>query len=234
MTMSTQPKMFTLSLALAVACAGLAGVGSSAVQAAVSYKYATDITALNLLPGESGSVNLYLVETTTDSSTSRLANESGLSSAYVGVTYVPPGVPLASPSTISSISADTAIFNDIAGPDEIVAGDHLSAFVREYVDIAQPTGPSGTLIGPGIRHVFLGTVVVLGGNSGGTTTFQVGDNPITDDTVTIDGYANPLDAGGAIAPATFTVTIPVPEPTIGTACILLAPGLMAARRRRHG
>lgn len=234
MTMTKQLKTLTLSLvAAAVFCVPFGS--TTTAFGAVTYKYATDVTALNLLPGQLAAVNLYLVETTTDASTSQLVSESGLSSAYVGVAYVtPPGSPLASPSTINSIAANVSLFNDIVPPDAIVAGDHTSAYIREYVDIAQPTGPTGDAdpAAAGVRQVFLGTVVVLGGTSGGTTTFRVGDDPVTDDTVTVDGYLTPLDASAAIAPASFTVTIPIPEPTAAAVVTLISCVATARRRRR--
>jgi hypothetical protein len=190
----------------------------------------TDVTAMSLLPGQTGSVNLYLVETVTDGSTSRLATEDGLSSTYVGVTYAPPVTPLASPSTIFSVAANVTDFNDIAGPDEVVAGDHTSGFIREYVDIAQPTGPAGVVLSPGVRQVFLGSVVVVGGSSGGTTTFTVGDDPVTNDTVTISGFANPIDAG-AIIHASFDVNVLVPEPASVLLAGIIALYPLAGRRR---
>jgi hypothetical protein len=227
MIMTTRFKTFASCLATVVAACGVA---PSASHAAISYQYMTDVTALSLLPGQTGSVNLYLVETVTDGTTSRLATEDGLSSAYVGVTYTPPATPLASPTTIFSVAANVGDFNDIAGPDQFVAGDHASGFIREYVDIAQPTGPAGVLLSPGVRQVFLGSVVVLGGSSGGTTTFTVADDPITNDTVTIDGYATPIDAG-SITPASFDVTVLVPEPaSVVTGGVMV---LYAITLRRH-
>jgi hypothetical protein len=179
-----------------------------------------------------------LVETVTGASVSRLVSEEGLSSAYVGVAYVPAPSPVVGHATITGLAANTADFNDIAGPDLAVAGDQNSGYVREYVDIAQPTGPSGTVVGAGVREVFLGSVTVVGGSSAGVTTFQVADDPVTNDIVTIDGYATPLDApvGGvsAIAPATFTVTANVPEPITALPAVAVLLGLMRNRPSRRG
>lgn len=220
--MKCKPRLLTLMTAVAAA-AWLA----PAAHAAIQFNYATDVASVTLAPGETRSVALYLVETVTGGTPSRLATEDGLSSASVHVAYVPSA--LADPSFIGSISANTTDFNDPVAPEEFVAGDSRSAHIREYLDISAPSGPMGT-DSAGVRQVLLGTVTVVGGLSDGVTTFEVRDIPVTNDTVTVSGFAAPLDPD--ILSTSFSVTVVVPEPASVLTCATLTAGLLAARKRR--
>ena len=205
-------------------------LGAAAAQAAIDFRYATDLDAITLMPGETASVSLYLVETTTAGTESRLVAESGLSSASVGVYYVPPSTPLASPATVRAIAANSVEFNDPAGAQELVSPDYASATLREFVDIFDPSGPTGTPGSiPGVRTVFLGTATIQAGNSEGVTTFSIADIPVTNDTVTIDNFASPLDP--LILPATLSVTVLVPEPASAAALgLFVLTGAVRPRR----
>lgn len=216
------------SVAIAAAVTLAAFGGGRTASGAVIYTYVADVSNVTLSPGQVSSISLYLVETTTGGSTSALVSEEGLFGSYVDVTYLP-GVPsLASPSFISGLSPNTTDFNDPSSPESSLSP--AFAYLRQITDVLAPSGPTGTEISPGVRQVYLGSVTVTGGTSGGVTTFRVGDDPAHNDTLTFDGAA-PIDVTPGIVSTTFTVTIPVPEPTAAAMVWLLGCAAITRRRR---
>jgi len=212
---------------LALAVAGVVLLLCPAAHGNSTYSFATDQALYTALPGETVTVNVYLMETTT-SGGSRLVDEWGLSSAQVTIQRsVEPPI---APAWISGYTANTAEFSDLISPWE---NQFLPSVLdlTQFVDIFAPSGPTGVGSG-GVRSVWLlDANILVGAAVGETTTFTVEDNPFFDETLTFLGL-DPLDP--EIASTEFSVTaVPEPMTVVATSMGLISLGVELLHRRRR-
>jgi len=214
-------------IACVVGTAALAGVA----RADVSLAFAWGQSSVEVLPGATVAVPLYLTETLTGSSSSILLSENGVSSVGVRVTRNAAQLPT-SPAflTLGGLSINTVDFFDssdpIFGPELAVSPSgnlaQLLMFARDAGVVGSPTSPS-------VRRLLLGTITFSAGSVvGETTVFSSGDYDLdTSDTVTWQNF-QVLD--DQITGSSISITTIVPAP--GSASGLVMVGLLAARRRR--
>ena len=134
-------------IACVVGTAALAGVA----RADVSLAFAWGQSSVEVLPGATVAVPLYLTETLTGSSSSILLSENGVSSVGVRVTRNAAQLPT-SPAflTLGGLSINTVDFFDssdpIFGPELAVSPSgnlaQLLMFARDAGVVGSPTSPS--------------------------------------------------------------------------------------------
>lgn len=223
----------SLVAAAVVLTAVLAG-GSA--RADVAYRYVAGTTGYTGNAGQSIVVPLFLEETVTSPSTSLLTGENGL--LGTGVRATRSGSVPSSPALLTAIASD-AIFTGIGTAPQVTT---TAAQISDTIASSATSGPTGSVVGTGVRRVPLGTVTLtLGSTLNQVTTFTL--SPFVNVDTTTGGntvtYANfyDLDATSA-SPAftgattsTFTATV-VPEPASVGLVGALAGGMLLVRRRR--
>lgn len=188
-------------------------------------------SSVDVLPGATAVVPLYLTETVTGGSSSLLARESGLSSVGVKVTRQSSSLPTR-PAILkhNGIALNTVDFFDMSDPVfspmlwVSPAGDtaQLLAFARD-------SGVIGTLESTNVRRILIGTMAFTAGNVGGETTrFSTGDYNLNSfDTVTWQNF-EVLDS--RIASSTLSINTVIPSPA--SALVFAMVGMGSLRRRR--
>jgi len=215
-------------MAWVIASVSLAGVASADVILTFNWGQ----SSVEVLPGATIAVPLYLTETLTGNSASILLFENGVSSVGVSVTRQASMLPT-SPAflTLGGLSINTIDFFDssdvIFGPELAVSP---SGNLAQMLMFARDEGVVGSPLSASIRRVLLGTITFRAGAvAGETTVFTSGDYVLTSsDTVT---WRNFQVLDGQIAGSTLSITTIIPAPT--SAAGLLIAGLLATRRRRY-
>lgn len=212
----------------------MVAVAATISHAQVVFSYFTDTPVIAKAPGESFSVNLYLLEEVSAGGVSILSAESGLFGA--GVTVSLESVGLTSPTQVTGVSSSSLF----AGGLNDTEFTPTSASIQESVDFFASAGVPGTSIGDGKRTVLLGSLsLVVGSTVGETSIFTIGPLPTLDGTISFtSGYqfdlASSVPAWPAAASTSLSVTA-VPEPIHGALCVsvlLLSAALLRRIRRQ--
>jgi len=249
---------------LAAAALGVLALAGPA-NAAVSYSYVTDAHGsspgtvnINVNPGETKGVKLYLLETLTGASTSLIAQDFGLvgGAARIERSAAAP----AGSSTLGTFVYNTTDFSGLNddpnapppnGPGNGVQTPTLLSFRETGPTSGQqplPGNTGGNAANAKASAVFLGVLNIVAGQPGSQATFTLSRiDPTTIngsfDTITAGSSfdldravsANPSYSGTAdpTNASSFTVTV-VPEPTFaGVAMVLGAAGTLIRRRRQQ-
>lgn len=206
----------------------LALAGTSA-RADYSYSFAVDQSSITLLPGETTTVNVYLVETVSNGDAPRLTDPAdGLLSAGVRLDFgVGAPVQVLAVGDITAGPDFTSPFNIADLPGDGTAG------LYEFVDFG--AAPAlGTVISPTSSRVLLGSFLLTGVSIGSAFDIKVMDfTPDLVETITAQGISLD-DPTTNIAAARIHVTgsRAVPEPASVALLLLGAGGLWAYRRRQ--
>jgi hypothetical protein len=193
--------------------------------AAVVFRFATDRTSYQVVPGGRVAVHVLLEEQIGPTDVSVLATEGGLFSAGLKLAPVPP---------LPTYPAAVAGLSDIVGDPGFTGGSlkNLSPLTLILNDgLFDEPGPIGDPAGNGIRQVHLASFTFTASTiPGQVTTIKVTDYDDfgkSSDTLTWPG----TELDNAITPGQFTITTVVPEP--GTGFTLLAVGLLASLGARR-
>jgi hypothetical protein len=205
--------------------AALALAAGSAAHGAVTFKYVTDSVWYGVTPNGTVGVNVYLQETVTAPSTSKLVAENGIYGFDVRMQRV------SGNALITGASANTAIFSQPLSPTyspslaQMASGVTQADMIMSALDMVGPTGASTG------GKILLGTFFIKG-DASGSSTFSVMDDPDFTSTVTNASEVSALDGAIAAQPRISTLSftiVAVPEPaTVG---LLAAGGLLLLRRR---
>jgi len=244
-------------VAAAVGVLTLAGQAN----AAVSYSYVTDAHAgqgpanIQLNVGETRSVKLYLLETLTGGSASIINSSGGMAGVGLRIQRTA-GAPAGS-SSLGALTYNTTDFSGPRSPSQGTAQQpDLFAFTETGpIDPTDPTTPPPVTGNAGNNAanarpnaVYLGSIQLIAGNAGSTTTFNLlpfdptavngsGDTITSTPQYDLDRAASaggaPSYTGTSANLSTLTVSV-VPEPTFaGVAMVLGAAGSMIRRRRQQ-
>ena len=181
-------------------------------------------------------MKLFLQETTTAGASSLFVGDAGLFNvgAQVGRT--------SGAATITGISYNTADFGG-GGNNSALGGGSVN--FQEGASVSSSSGPTGTVVSPGVRQELLATLTVTAGAVGNVSNFTLANHSGSGNTIT---YTNGFDldvngtnrtandgntyswagASGNVSPFTVTAT---PEP-VGAA-VFAAGALLLSRRRRR-
>jgi len=225
--------------AAAAACVlGLA----PATGAAISYRYVTDSPTYSAGPGALVPVKVYLQETLTGGSHSLLVGDGGLfnAGAAVGYAALPGSEGNGSPATLSTFAFDTSDFSGLTAQN--VAPDGSSLDFQEGVGGSASFGPMGIISAAG-RIQFLGTLTVEAGGAGNVSTFSLGQDGGSGNTITFknafdldfNGDGTAADGNtytwtgtdGAVSNFTVAAT---PEPSTPGLLAIAASAFLARRR----
>ncbi len=219
---------------------------------AIVYNYVTDQSSYT--GASTATVKVYLQETVSNGDSSLLAQTSGL---YVYGFYVNQSAgPTAGQSTIASYATSPTFTGNYAA--DLGPGPSANSFeVTATVPNGTTTGPTGTVVSPGVRQILLGTLTVntaaaatftlqslsnspgnLGGSDGNTATLPASgsyDLDVTDNGGKSGAAGVQTYTGGDSSSYTFTVAaVPEPRPMLLTG-LAAAVGLgVWVRRRRVG
>jgi hypothetical protein len=242
-----------------LALVALAGVLAQhgVARANISYTYVTDSSTYSAAAGASVTVQIFLNENLTGSSTSLESANNGM----VGAGYYVTKSSGDASAKITATSGNANNFNTTnpAAGDGFGSGESVSKQVatdgsaaRLLEGVNATTGPVGVATTFG-RQLLLGTVVITAGNAGTSTTYtletyknaptSLGGSGV--DGNTLDFSGNDYDVTGTdpttgqqytgandITAITFTVTA-VPEPSSILLCGLGACGLAWGAYRRY-
>ena len=248
---------------LAAAALGVLALAGPA-NAAVSYSYVTDAHTgptgtvdIQINPGQTKGVKLYLLETLSGGSPSLIAADGGLVGGAARIERS-----AAAPAGSSTLGTFTYNTTDFSGPSDDPSlpppftGNGVQTPTLVSFREAGPTAGAQPMPGNGggnaanvkASAVFLGVLNIVAGQTGSVATFNLGRiDPTTIngsfDTITTNNSYD-LDRASSAAPAyngtgdpanatSFTVTV-VPEPTFaGVAMVLGAAGTLIRRRRQQ-
>lgn len=214
-------------------CLGMLSVLGSTlpVMAAVTFRYNTDQQLYEAAPGEIVEVSVYLDETAIDGDASQLVTENGLES--VQATVRRGDELLTDPARIISAAANNLDFDDIDSPEPFSVSP-VGVNIVEFVDLFAIAGPIGQDLGNDTRRVLIMTLTLSAGSAiGETTSFEVFDDPLLEDTFTFDTgpLGHGLDVDPGIDPASFTITV-IPEPISGMWFLLCGMPMWLGRFNR--
>jgi hypothetical protein len=222
-------------------------------RAAIVYEFVTDQQNYTVNPGQTATVNIFLQETISGTSTSMIASLNGLYGAGFFVNQAGSSPTGAKPSPITAIAGNGTgsppnNFDGFTTPTlytNATTGAVTGASVVEQVNFNNNTGgPSGTTNGGSVSpdktvtRVFVGTLTLAAGDASSTTTYTLqsykyAPNGSSGNTLTfVNGYNLDLAAGDPSAPQQFTGTDafganggPAPY-TFGVAVAVPEPGSM--------
>lgn len=232
-----------------IAAACWAMIDFANARADVDYRYITDKTFYLVAPGNKATVSIYLQETVTGNSTSRIFSDGGLFGAAVMVTRVDgTGTIYGSPISglndfkiAGNVAPSPAGFGPIPTIQEQIPATPTQAGLVINADVpgGVADGPKFSSGGPGIRTILLGTVNVSGGNFSTTyrvTTYGGASNTITQTGTDLDFGTQVLNGytGAAVSPlGAYSFIVSVPEPGSVSLCGLLTCGVCVAGYRRR-
>jgi len=243
---------------VAAAALGVIALAGQA-KAAISYSYVTDspTNSIQVAPGSTTPVRLYLLETLTGGSTSLITADGGLLGGAMKITR-----DAAAPAGASSLGTFQYNTVDFGGPSDdpnpVPPTAPGSGVQTPTLVSFRQTGPlvgaqpqlgnaGGNAANAKAGAVFLGTLNIVAGTVGTTTTFNLlpiggsaagsGDTITSTNSYDLDvsqGTAGALSYTGTFAnPTALSVSV-VPEPTFaGIAMVVGAAGSMIRRRRQQ-
>lgn len=224
---------------------GAALLAAGQAQAGISYSYVTDQTSYSGAVGTTLSVNVYLLETLTGSSSSLITANSGLAAAGAGINVATGST---GSSTVKSFAENSSGFS-VNGGNYINQNGGNNAEFQELIGVSVPGVGLGNGNGATSQEVYLGTLTVTVG--AGTTKYDLSSltndtingalgGPGSDTTVTKNPVDN-LDASGATwtgadsaSDTVFSVNgaaVPEPSSVILTGFAVAGLALGAYRRR---
>lgn len=203
--------------------AALVAADPSRAEAAVTFDYVVSASNVELQPGETGMIDLFIRETVSGDDTSLLVAQNGLSSAHVTVQRTAAGG-ATQPAGITDFTRNTAGFSGTPFDESDLPG---TVDVTQFTSLNASSGPTGASTDGLV--LLLNLTVQAGDTPGEVTTFNVFDNPAFDETITFGNTA--LDS--QLGSTSFTVTVSeIPEPA-GLGLLGGAIGLTLLRGRRR-
>jgi hypothetical protein len=236
-------KYFGLALSLAaLACS------ASAARASISYQYVASQTNLSLANGQSQTVNIYLQETLTGSSTSYIYQQAGLLGAGYQIQLQSGTATISSQTTATGTGATFGTGGNSSTTGPVTVGGLQTWKVSETTNGS--VGALGGITQTGGGLILLGTETFTGGTTASVFTLgaRSGNNTLTfNGNVNLDvsqtgsgtdSQNNPIPAfTGAGGGLTFTINVAppaVPEPSSILLCGFAAGGMgFGAWRRRQ-
>jgi len=201
----------------------LIGMVATSTRAAVTFDFISDQSNYTVLPNGTATVQVFLRETLSGTSTSLVLAEDGLFSAEALLTRT---TSPSAPFSITAASRNATNF-DAINDSSVVAGG-AQANVGGARSLGSTHGTAVITDSATVRRVSIGSFTIQGGLIPlQTTTFTLSDRPATNDTLT---WTNGTVLDPQILSRTFTATI-LPEPTTLGVLGLGMLSLLARRRR---
>jgi hypothetical protein len=166
-----------------IALTVIAAVACGPARASITYQYTTDLATYTAQTGSTVTVQLYLSEILTSSSSSIINNDNGMFGAGVGVNNKG-GATTTGQATISSFTLNTAAISaggfgsgGSAGNATDVSKDGSNGALIESIGPGLNAGPLASQFsnsnGTVINRVLLGTATITAGVAGNSTTFTI-------------------------------------------------------------